>query len=281
MKKIIFFAVLAVAFAGLGMQAGLVHAQTSDTASLQQQLDVAKATLVNMEMNAGMVPQGDDQLSAGTAAAPSASVTPSAPATGLSASQISYFDGVLTQMAGMLSQLNTAIAANPNMSQTQISAIASTLGTMKVTVSAIATQIAEGGQGAPIAAASPSSHAATPATGNGAASGQTAQANPATSTAPATAATSTNTAPAATAQASSFWSFTKSNWPVLVIIVLVIAILAILFWPDKEAKAPTKSSGPASPSKPIITSAQNGSGNGTTAPKTPQGPPMDQIKKTA
>ncbi len=289
MKKTLFFAVLAFAFAGFGLQAGIVHAQTTDnTASLQQQLDVAKATLVNLEMKAGMVPQGDNQLAEGVTgtAQPAVSAVPAT--TGLTASEIGYFDGVLNQLSNMLSELSAAVAANPNMSQAQVAAIASTLGSMTKTVSAVANQIAldEQGNGAPIAMTSPSTptHAAAPAAGNGGTktAAPTAQAAPATSTS--TVAAAMNTAPAATAQASSFWSFTKSNWPVLAIIVLVIAILAILFWPEKEAKAPTiKSSGSVPPSKPAVTAAQNqqGSATNTTASKTPQASPMDQAKTAA
>src|SRR4051812_24102926 len=65
MKKILYSALVAVAIASFGVHSGLAHAQTAQTNSspsaavLQQELDVAKATLINLEMKAGMVPAGD------------------------------------------------------------------------------------------------------------------------------------------------------------------------------------------------------------------------------
>ena len=286
MKKTIFFAVLAFVLAGFGLQTGTVHAQTADTAALKQQLDVAHATLVNLEMRAGMIPQGDTQIAEGpTAVSQPVQTTASA---GLTESQIAYFDGVLTQLGTMLSELNTAVAANPNMNQAQLSAVVATLGTMKDTVSAISTQIAKDEQAnASIATISPSAPAAAAGTGsNAAAPTVTAQA---TSSAPAgtavTAAVNNAANPvAATAQASSFWSFTKANWPVLAIIALVIAILAILFWPEKEAKAPAvKSSGSAPSAKPASTPAPaQGQVMNAAAPKMPPAASVDQgMKKPA
>ncbi len=296
MKKTIFFAVLAVMFAGFGLQTGTVHAQTADTAALKQQLDVAHATLVNLEMRAGMIPQGDTQIAESIPAtsqpSQAAAVTVT---TGLTESQIAYFDGVLTQLGTMLSELNTAIAANPTMDQAQLSAVASTLGTMKDTVSAITVQIAQDEQAnASVAITSPltPSQTAAPTAGTGSnASAPTVTAQ-ATSSAPAgaavTAAVNTANPAAATAQASSFWSFTKSNWPVLAIIVLVIAILAILFWPEKEAKAPVvKSSGAAPSSKPASVQPQTqaqaqGQVMNAAAPKMPPAASVDQgMKKPA
>jgi hypothetical protein len=252
MKKIFFFAVLAVALAGYGVSTGIANAQTVTSsqvsnAALEQELQVAKATLINLETQQGMVPQGDDQL--GSSAAPvvaQTQPTQTQATTGLSVSQISAFENTLATLVGTLSQLNATLNANPNMDASQIAAIETTLNGMQGTVVAMANGIATDEAASPIAMTSPA--ASTPSTNGTPASApaQVAQTAPTPVSAPTAAvsasvpATSAN-APAAvvatnpvqaTAQASSIWSFTKSHWPAIVIILLVIVILAILFWPE-------------------------------------------------
>jgi hypothetical protein len=246
MKKILFFAVLAVALAGYGMHtAGVAHAQTTssqtDNAAMEQQLQVAKATLINLEMQEGITPQGDDQL--GSSATPPVTQTqPAQTTTGLSVSQISAFENVLTSLLGTLSQLNATLGANPNMSTSQLAAIQSTLGGMQTTLVAMANQIATDETASPVAMTTPANTPApAPTTAQNTPTAPVAMANPATPATPVTTAAPVVPAAAnpvqATAQASSIWSFTKAHWPAIVIIILVIAILAILFWPERESKS--------------------------------------------
>lgn len=174
MKKLLFFAGLMVAVGSIGGTIATVHAQTaptltlSQTAAIEQQLDVAKATLVNLEQQTGMIPAGDSVW------------------------------------------------------------IPSTVSVTRPV--AVVTR--------PVAVSVSSDVPATPAV-----SAVSAPAAPATVTTPVT------TAVPQTAQASSFWAFTKAHWPTIVIVLLVIAILAILFWPEKETVR-TVSTGSAAAGKP-------------------------------
>ena len=265
MKKLFFFAVLAVALAGFGMQAGTVHAQSMTTsasvsnAQLEQQLQVAKATLINLEMQQGMIPAGDSQMTSGTAVQPVA--TTQSNASGLTPTEVSYFNGLLSQLTSSLAQLEATIVANPNLNTTQIASISVTLSGMRGTLLAMTTQIVQDEHNSPIAMTAPSKGVVAGASTTTPA--QIAQTTPAAIPA---AAPVTNTVQATT-WASSVWSFTKSNWPVIVIILLVIAILAILFWPESEAEEPVKTvSYPSAPSAPKVTAtATMGVGTNTTS----------------
>jgi hypothetical protein len=267
MKKIFFFAVLAVALAGFGMQTGTVHAQSMTTtgaqvsnAQLEQELQVAKATLVNLEMQQGVIPAGDSEMTSGTTEQPVAVAQPTT--SGLTPTEVSYFNGILSQLTSSLGQLEATIVANPNLNTTQLASISTALNGMKGTLLAMTTQIAQDENISNIAMTSPSRGVVAGA--STVAPAQVAQTASATTSASAAtvAANSTNTA-----RASSVWSFTKANWPVIVIILLVIAILAILFWPENEAKVSTKSTtSPSVPSAPKVTAtATTGTGTNTTS----------------
>jgi hypothetical protein len=252
------------------------HAQTvaatqalmpAQTVALQQQLDMAKATLANLEMQAGKVPPAD----AGTPNAIPASiagtgsqgaVAVATPSSGLSAAQIGAFKGTLSTLAATLSQLNASLAANTTLSASQEAAVQTTLNGMRGTLVAMATTIANGSN-SNIAASVPASAPVAvkqPSTAPVAVNSVLTPAAPAptitptvavTPTAPVTSnqpAPTTNAAPQ-TAQASSFWSFTKAHWPTIVIVLLVLAILAILFWPEKETVR-TVSTGNSGSGKP-------------------------------
>lgn len=247
MKKYFFFAALAIVLAGAGMMHAVApaHAQTmtttaspADRAALQQQLDVAKATLINLEMQHGINPtSGDSQLGVNNEAT-AQTVAPAA--TALTASQVSAFQNTLSALAATLGNLSNSLGANPNLTASQNAAIAATLSGMKDTLGSMAIAISNaGGPASSPAAASAASPIAQG--GHAESSAPSVAANTATGTAqgtgiaaaaPATTPAVTNTVQA-TAQASSIWSFTKAHWPAIVIIVLVIAILAILFWPEK------------------------------------------------
>jgi hypothetical protein len=303
MKKLLIFAALVVAIGSYGGHIGTAHADTltpSQTAALQQQLQVAKATLVNLEMEAGMVPAGDNGTSTVTApvmavpvAAPTPTVMAPSATTGLSASQVSAFEGTLSTLAATLMQLNTSIAAtSATLSATQQQAVQTTLNGMQGTLVAMANTIKTDESAnnsavntAPVAMANPSSGS----TANGSGLAQNTPSAPTAVTAPSTVMpttptptqtqtptvtaqvtpTTNNTAPQQTAQASSLWSFTKSHWPAIVIIILVIGILAILFWPEKETvrTVPSNNLGPnrpKSPSQPNVTISQSTTSSTTT-----------------
>ena len=142
--------------AGYGVNMGIANAQTLTSsqvsnAALEQELDVAKATLINLEMQEGLVPQGDDQL--GGSAAPAVAQTQptqTQATTGLSVSQISAFENTLATLVGTLSQLNATLNANPNMDASQIAAIETTLNGMQGTVVAMANGIATDEAASPI-----------------------------------------------------------------------------------------------------------------------------------
>src|SRR5581483_9549687 len=115
MKKTLLLAALFVAIASLGgstLQPASAHAQslTPDQAStMQQQLTVLKAKLINLQMQEGIVPAGDAELPGA-----SASVSASAPAaTTLSTSDLAAVQTALTALKSMLVSIQSAIAANP------------------------------------------------------------------------------------------------------------------------------------------------------------------------
>ena len=276
MKKTFLLAALAIV-AAFGMRTGIVHAQTNssspaNTAALQQQLDVAKATLVNLEMQAGMVPQSDDQLGANvavTAQPGQPAAASSAPA--LSAAQVIYYRGVLAELSASLTTLQATLKANPTMGVSQASAIASTLDTLRGTVSSIALAITGTNSDLAVNAPAPSAPATQGNGGTAARGTGTAVAQSAPTT---TAAGATSSQVQTTAQVSSVWGFVKNNWPVLVIILLVLAILAILFWPENEAKAPTvQKSAASSPKAPEAgTAGANSTAHAaSSAPSAPHG----------
>lgn len=268
MKRLLFFAALIVTIGSFGGHIIAVHAETisgqtltsTQTATLQQQLDVAKATLAQLEMQAGIVPPTD----AGTPttipssiAGASSSQTSATVATnsGLSANQITAFASTLSTLSAALTQLNTSLAVNATLAPSQAAAVATTLNGMRNTLVAMANTIATANNlpsSAPIATTQPGG---TVAVNNTPATTVAPVTNPSIPTVAATPAPSTNTSVPQTAQASSLWSFTKAHWPTIVIVLLVIAILAILFWPEKETVR-------------TVSTATSGSGKPKSAPTT-------------
>jgi hypothetical protein len=277
MKRLLFFAALIVAIGSIGGNMLTAHAQTVPTvtvttmssltpaqiAALKQQLQVAQATLINLEMQNGIATPADAGTPniipasiAGTGAQ-SATVATAA-VTGLSASQISAFKTTLSALAATLSQLDASLAANMTLTPSQETAVQATLNGMQGTLVAMATGIANGGNSsvansAPIAVTQPAS---APVAVNNippsvavapAASANSAPIAAQTPAITAQASPSANNAVPQTAQASSIWSFTKAHWPTIVIVLLVIAILAILFWPEKKELVRTVSIGSGKP----------------------------------
>ena len=280
MKKLFVFAAIALAIMSFGSNIGLVHAQTMtttsspagsvSTATIMQELQVMRATLVNLETKAGMVPQGDTGLpgttmspTAGTGAAttsvapmmtPVTQSTPTVNAT-LSASDRAALSSSLGALVSALASFNATLAANPKAVASHQAAIAAVLGGMTKTMMAMNTALksgaTSGSASAPIAAAT----TPTPAPSTGIAVTQpTAQISPNTGTAtpapvaivnnqPATQPSTGSLAPTAapagttdqpqTAQAANAWGFVVNHWPTITIIILVALILLILFWPSK------------------------------------------------
>lgn len=272
-KKYLTLAALIIAIASYG-GITVANAQTAQSltpaerAAAQQSLDVLKAKLINLQMQQGVVPAGDDAISNNTAvsaAAPVAVATPTvaSPATSLSASEVASLNNALTAFATTLQVLQTRIAQDPNfLSANQQSVMASLQG-IATTLASIGTEVSN----ANIAATHPSQP------------GNIAQANPGTSrsagsaaqtggttVAPSTQSNETTPAPAATTptnaapQTASAFSFSKLNWPLIVVIILIVAAIAIwLFWDTEETKpavktvatAPQKPMQPFTPPQPV------------------------------
>ncbi|MGD1003383.1 MAG: hypothetical protein ABR884_02295 [Minisyncoccia bacterium] len=261
MKKLLFFAALIVAIGSIGGNM-VAHAQTltpAQTAAIQQQLDVANATLANLEMQAGIVPPVDagtpNTIPASIAGTGSQSATPvvvAAATTELSAAQISAFKTTLSALAATLTQLDASLATNTTLTPSQETAVQATLNGMQGTLVAMANDVANSGNSpvansAPIAATQPAS---APVAVNNMPPSVAAAQTPSTTVVAQTQPAITNNAVPQTAQASSIWSFTKAHWPTIVIVLLVIAILAILFWPEKKEPVRTVSTGAAGSGKP-------------------------------
>jgi hypothetical protein len=271
MKKILFFAALIVAIGSIGGNMLTAHAQTAPTvtttaissltpaqiASLKQQLQVAEATLINLEMQNGIATPADagtpNIIPASIAKTGSQSESPVvAAATGLSASQINAFKTTLSALSATLTQLDASLATNLTLTPSQEIAVQATLHNMQGTLVAMADNIANNSNSpiansASVAATQPTS--ASVAINSVPTSAKTAPANSAPTVAQ-TQPTSVSNAVPQTAQASSLWSFTKAHWPTIVIVLIVIAILAILFWPEKKELVHTVSTGAAGSGKP-------------------------------
>ena len=274
----------AVAMASYGGSALLANAQVatgamtpSQNASLQQQLDNAKAELIQLEMQAGQVPAGDNSLPGATTAPVTVTVTPAAPTTALNSADIAEMDTALTALANMLGTLETRISSNPQFITSNGAAVVSVLQGISNSVASIGTEIT----GATVAMNNPAIAPTTPtvtsqpstgsamAQGSGAANGaagsagtsqpsattqpsQVAQTNPSQTTPPTPAAT-TNPTPATTnTETASSFSLGKLNWPLIVVIILVVAAIAIwLWWDDSDEKKPVVKSTSPAPQKPI------------------------------
>lgn len=287
MKKLFFFACIAIAIASFGVHSNLAHAQTApagtqSTATLEQELQVMKATLVNLQMKEGLVPAGDAGLPGGsiTEPAPSAPMT-STGATGLSATDQATLQSELGSLVTALSSLNTTLEANPQAVASHQQAIAMVLSGMRSTVVSMGNVL----NGTPIAAATPSH----PTSGGISTSAPVATQSPAPTTptpiastqpAPSTGSLAPTAAPAGvnnpvgtqTAQASNAWGFVVNHWPTITIVVLVALILLILFWPSSEGdedkhavRPPVK---PQTPSRPVTTTVMRSEGPAPTPPAT-------------
>ena len=252
----------------------VAHAQTAQAtltpeqaAALQQTLQVLKAKLANLQMQAGQIPAGDG---GSASVVPTATVTPQVSvATGLSAQDITAINSTLGALASALGNLNATIAQHPDRVATNQQAISAVLLGMTNTLASINSQIARGttatqGSGVAVTPSTP----ATTGSGNGVAA--VTPSTPSVPSTPSTPVTTPATTPATTPVVatnnsntqtanifSSSWNFVKAHWPTFTIILLVIAILLILFWPQSEeemgANAHKVVVKPQQPSRPVMT----------------------------
>ena len=275
MKKslllVAFFA--AVAMASTGGTTLLAHAQSASNATLQQQLDDAKAQLVQLQMQAGQVPTGD--MVVGSAQPVTVTVTPVAPtmtvtpSVSLSAADVAQMNTALTALANLLVTLQAKSAQDPNFISSNGPVVVSALQTISKTVAVIGSEMT----GSNVAMTTPSNSASAgtaPATGvaqatpgqTGAGTSVTATVQPTPATAPVAQVTPTtptvvNPAPAAaapqTAQTASAFSFSQLNWPLIIVIILIVAAIAIwLWWDDGDEKnQPVVKISSPNPQKPM------------------------------
>jgi hypothetical protein len=315
MKKILIFAALFVAMAsfGLGGTAVLAHAQTapaataspmspSDQAALEQQLQVAKAELIQLETQAGQVPAGDNTSAQPAMATSPVTVTLTVPASGmtpsngmtLSATDISDINGTLSALAGVLVSLQTKLTQDPQFATTNGPAVVAQLQAIGNTLGGVIASMSTGGSSNIAMGNSPSQAATAPATapsaGSSASAGNAAGSDSGSAGSGAGIAQTTPTAPVAgsnangntsagtagtpaaaapivpqTAQASSSFSFSKLNWPLIIVIVLIIAAIAIwLWWDDSEdTKQPTVKTTSPAPQRPVQVVTMSNQMNGS------------------
>ena len=286
MKKYLTLAALIVAIASYG-GITVANAQTAQSltpaerAAAQQSLDVLKAKLINLEMQQGAIPAGDDAISNNTAVSAATPVvtnsTVTSPATSLSASEVASLNSALTAFATTLQVLQTRIAQDPNfLSANQQSVMASLQG-IATTLASIGTEVSN----ANIASTHPSQPGniaqANPRTSRSAGSAGSAQTGGTTVT-PSTQSNETTPAPAVTTpantapQTASAFSFSKLNWPLIVVIILIVAAIAIwLFWDTEEQKPAVKTVATA-PQKPMQPFVPPQPMNNTGAPSNGQSP---------
>ncbi|HVO28931.1 MAG TPA: hypothetical protein VMT81_03045 [Candidatus Paceibacterota bacterium] len=280
MKKTMILAALFMAIASYGGNTIPAHAQAltpAQTAALQQQLDVAKAQLVQLEMQQGMVPQGDSALPG----APATTVAPAAPSAAmtLSASDLTAIRTALSSLAGALTALQAKIAEDPQLATQNGPAMVAALQGIGNTVAVIGTELTGSNiamsapqpsqpqtSGASVAQVSPAMGSSNGGAGTAQATMPAAGGNPvAANTVPEASTTPiANAAPQAqTAQASSAFSFGNLNWPLVAVIILIIAAIVIwLWWDDSEDKGKKKPVAPKAPpvapapQKPVVVSVQ-------------------------
>lgn len=270
MKKTIFFVALFAAIVSFGGKMILTHADDltpTDKAALQQSLDVMKAKLVNLEMQAGSIPQGDSGT--GTSMTQvlvqpdmQASVQPGQMA--LSAQDTAAIQSALEALKVALVGLQSEVASNPDMATAKGPIVIATLQGIGNTLATIGTVI-QGGDMTPttgtitpqgIAAApqispSPSqSFPAMPSVNNPVAQSQTG--NGMIPSTPGTVGVVNTTEPAQTA---SIWVTMKNNWPLIAITVLVIIAIFLWFSRDDEQRFAVETI-PSIPIRPTETSRQ-------------------------
>lgn len=258
MKKLFFAAIAAFVFA-VGSHGGIVpaaHAATltpDQTASLQQKLDVMKARLIQLQMQNGVIPDGDSGT--GMVLGASAVSVNALQASSLSPAQVAQIGATLDALRSTLVSLQSTLASNPELSATSQASTVLTLQAIGKTLALIGASFSGANTAAntaPIALQTPAESHLVPRESP---SPVVASANKREASAPGAKEASPVTAPVATAQVSSILSlskaFSKAHWPTITIIALIMLALVVLFWPSRKeelskAQVVTKSVPPVS-----------------------------------
>lgn len=251
MKKIFVSVFLFVAIVSFGGIVASAHAQTASpaltpeqAAMLQQSLNALKTKLLLLQAQAAA--QSGSQVS--TPAVSGSSLTLGASM--LSAQDIASLQNALTLLASALTSLQSELAANPQLAAGREGLVLSALKGIGTTLTAIGTTIGNTSAGSVAYSGTPKV-SVTPSAGT---SGPTAQAAPSAGPstqgaqgsliAPTTPAPTANATPE-TAQVQSIWSLKNLNWPLTIVIILVLAVIALwLFWPGDEDKTKKAASAP-------------------------------------
>ncbi len=289
MKKLFITLFFVVAIASFG---GIAHADNTLTpaqaALMQQTLNTMKAEL--SELQAQAAAQMGTRAPAPTPAVLGSSLTP-----GDTVSLANALSALSTALTGLQSNL----ASNPQIIAGHEGAILSTLKGVGTTLAMIGATLAGNPSAAPLAVSSPSPSAVAaapvPQTQSQAQMPAPAPApeTPTQMTPQTSGATNPESAAPQTAQVGTTWSFWNLNWPLIgVIALVVVAVLAWLFWPggenEEEEMKEKGSPAPApaitltsiakpvgSPSAPIATSAV-ATPLGASTGKSPQPPQQQQ-----
>jgi hypothetical protein len=261
MKKLFVSVFCLVAIASFGGIIASAHAQTAsltpaEAAALQQELSTLKAKLLELQAQAAAQQSAQPAGSGGVMSSPAAqgsSLTLTGPV--LSAQDVASLSSALTLLATALQNLQAQFAANPSLATGHETAVLATLQGIGLTLSSIGNAITN----APVAAAAPAPAAATPS--------PVAQSSPSAAPSKGTAASPTPEGSLATpsanatpeiAQMGTTFSLNNLNWPLIVVIILILAAIASwLFWPGegdatrRMARARTPAPPSAAPPAPV------------------------------
>lgn len=239
MKKLFVSLFLLVAIASFGgiLAPVAAHADTALTpaqaAVLQQSLEAMKAKLLDLQA----------QAAAQTATQAGPVVTVSGTAT-LSASDMASLTNALSLLASALTSLQTSLAQNPQLAAGREQAVLATLKGVGTVLATIGTTLGgtTGGTES-VAIATPTPVVQPPVAGGTQVTIQSAAPLVSAGTLPSAEGSLANPANASPeiAQVGSTWSFKNLNWPLVIVIVLVVAAVALwLFWPNGEEKTKRK-----------------------------------------
>lgn len=254
MKKLFVSLFCLVAIAGFGGIIASAHAQTTQTApltpaeatQLQQELSTLKAKLLELRaQEAAQSPAQSASAATGAMSSPAATGSSlSLGGTALTATDIASLQHALSLLATALQGIQSEFSANPSLASGHEAAVLAALKSVGTTLASIGSSIAaasvvpqaQSGPAAvataPSAAAGQSAPAATPPQG-------TTNAPSAEGTLPAPPAANTNPTNPQTnpqiAQMGNTFSFAHLNWPLIIVIILIVAAIALwLFWPGES-----------------------------------------------
>jgi len=219
MKKILIFGIVLVAIASVGgnrMNVISAHAQTltqADAASLQASVDALKARLADLQAQAN-VQQPLLSVSGEPVALQQAPVTAT-----LSEADVASLKSALSALAGVLTTLQSEFSANPGFAAQNSGGVIIALQGIGNTLAMIGTSL-QGTSATPVTPVAAAPKASEPA--------------PFAVSNPVAIAPSANNQEQ-TAAVSSAWSLGNLNWPLVAIVSLAVAAIALwLWWPSKE-----------------------------------------------